>query len=185
MATILTSDAVRPVMIGLSMIVAFALGSLVWQRTARGLVLPIGHGFLDLEVRAPNIVRVAYSLDKSSFEKPSFAGIPPSGAPTPWRVERDRQLLVLTTSAIKVKVWLAFGTVSFFDLHDKPILVERDKKLEPTTVQGELTYHAQQTWRSNPNESLYGLGQHQIGALDIKGYDLDLWQRNTNVVVPF
>ena len=34
-------------------------------------------------------------------------------------------------------------------------------------------------------ESLYGLGQRQEGKLDIKGYDLDLWQRNTVVEIPF
>jgi len=28
-------------------------------------------------------------------------------------------------------------------------------------------------------------GQHQFGIVDIKGSDLDLWQRNTTVIVPF
>jgi alpha-D-xyloside xylohydrolase len=32
---------------------------------------------------------------------------------------------------------------------------------------------------------LYGLGQTQLGLLDIKGYDLDLWQHNGTVAVPF
>ena len=35
------------------------------------------------------------------------------------------------------------------------------------------------------DESLYGLGQHQQGLIDIKGYDLDLRQYNTEVFVPF
>ena len=42
-----------------------------------------------------------------------------------------------------------------------------------------------QQWEPNADESLYGLGQRQIGIIDIKGYDLDLWQHNTHVVVPF
>ncbi len=50
---------------------------------------------------------------------------------------------------------------------------------------GEKTFHLQQQWQANDGESLYGLGQHQQGLMDIKGYDLDLWQYNTNVVVPF
>ena len=40
-------------------------------------------------------------------------------------------------------------------------------------------------WRADAGESLYGLGQRQEGKLDIKGYDLDLWQRNTVVEIPF
>jgi len=42
----------------------------------------------------------------------------------------------------------------------------------------------QQIWRPNGDESLYGLGQRQEGKLDIKGYDFDLWQRNTVVEIP-
>ena len=38
---------------------------------------------------------------------------------------------------------------------------------------------------STQDETLYGLGQQQLGLVDIKGYDLDLWQRNATVVVPF
>ena len=34
-------------------------------------------------------------------------------------------------------------------------------------------------------ESLYGLGQHQDRLLDIAGRDLDLWQHNREVVIPF
>ena len=57
--------------------------------------------------------------------------------------------------------------------------------LEPATVQGEATFHVQQKWKAQKDESLYGLGQMQFGSLDIKGLDVDLWQNNTNVVVPF
>ena len=53
------------------------------------------------------------------------------------------------------------------------------------TVQGEQTFHVQQKWDAADGESLYGLGQMQLGTVDIKGYDLDLWQHNTNIVVPF
>src|SRR5437763_11016646 len=49
----------------------------------------------------------------------------------------------------------------------------------------EATAHVRQQWRTYPEESLYGLGQTQFGAVDIKGLDLDLWQHNTSVAVPF
>ena len=52
-------------------------------------------------------------------------------------------------------------------------------------MQGEATYNVRQMWRAGPGESLYGLGQRQEGKLDLKGYDLDLWQRNTVVAIPF
>ena len=58
------------------------------------------------------------------------------------------------------------------------------RTLTPAEVQDVQTFHVRQQWEPNADESLYGLGQRQIGILDIKGYDLDLWQHNTHVVVP-
>jgi alpha-D-xyloside xylohydrolase len=52
-------------------------------------------------------------------------------------------------------------------------------------VQDEKTSHVRQEWAPAADESLYGLGQQQFGLADLKGYDLDLWQRNSVVVVPF
>jgi len=75
----------------------------------------------------------------------------------------------------------------FHDLKNRPILGEaHDSKLmERAEVQGEKTYHVGQQWLGDSDESLYGLGQLQLGALDIKGLDIDLWQHNTSVYVPF
>jgi alpha-D-xyloside xylohydrolase len=55
----------------------------------------------------------------------------------------------------------------------------------PAEVQGEKAFHARQEWDENEDESLYGLGQHQLGLMDVKGYDLELWQHNATAVVPF
>ena len=47
-----------------------------------------------------------------------------------------------------------------------------------------IPFHVQQQWNANPDESLYGLGENQLGLTDIKGYDLDLWQHNGTIVIP-
>jgi alpha-D-xyloside xylohydrolase len=67
------------------------------------------------------------------------------------------------------------------------VLAERRgaRALVPAEVQGENTFHVRQEWAEIEGEALYGLGQQQLGLLDIKGHDLDLWQRNATVVVPF
>jgi alpha-D-xyloside xylohydrolase len=53
------------------------------------------------------------------------------------------------------------------------------------TVQGESTFNVRQEWEPNTDESLYGLGQHQQGLLNIKDYDLDLHQYNTEIFIPY
>ena len=42
-----------------------------------------------------------------------------------------------------------------------------------------------QQFETSRNEAIYGLGQHHDRLLNIKGYDLDLFQHNTEVYVPF
>ena len=54
----------------------------------------------------------------------------------------------------------------------------------PAEVQGEQTPTSSRCGTRTASESLYGLGQRQEGKLDIKGYDFDLWQRNTVVEIP-
>jgi alpha-D-xyloside xylohydrolase len=49
----------------------------------------------------------------------------------------------------------------------------------------EQTNNVRQEWQPNADESLYGLGQHQQGLFDIKDYDLDFHQYNTEVFIPF
>ena len=93
----------------------------------------------------------------------------------------------MTTARLRVRVDRNTGCVSFFDAAaGRPILAESTGGhiVESAEVQGEQTFHARQLWQANADESLYGLGQQQKGTLDIKGYDLDMWQHNTNVVVP-
>ena len=78
--------------------------------------------------------------------------------------------------------------VTFLDPMDQPISTEKaggGRTLTAATAQGETANHIQQEWQPNDGESLYGLGQHQQGLLDIKGYDLDLKQYNTEIFIPF
>ena len=55
----------------------------------------------------------------------------------------------------------------------------------PAIVAGEHTQHVQQEWLAHADEALYGLGENHLGLLNIKGYDLDLWQHNGTIVIPF
>ena len=154
-----------------------------YTRTADGVRVPVPGGTLTLQVRDARTIRVATSADEAFFGRVNMVTVPRSGPPTPFTVRSAPGGLVLVTSALKA--WVRGGVVSFTDLGDKPILAEAERTLESATVDGEQTFHVRQRWRPNADESLYGLGQRSMGPLDIKGIDLDLWQRNTFVVVPF
>ena len=156
------------------------------EKTGDGLIVHLAYGNLKVEVCTADIIRIAFSKDPSFFDRKSMAAAAKRCEPTKWDVKTDGGKTTLTTASASVQVDLLTGTVGFFDKAGKPILAEEPKSraLVPATVQGEKTFHVRQRWLANADESLYGLGQNQLGLLDIKGYDLDLWQHNGTVVIP-
>jgi len=157
------------------------------ERTADGIVLAQGGSFLKVEACADDTIRVASSRDKSFFTHDSLIVSRRSGAPAAWELSTDGGSATLRTARLQARVDLVSGAVSFLDPQGRPILAEQpgSRTLEPAAVQGAQTFHVRQAWAANPGESLYGLGENQLGLLDIRGRDLDLWQHNGTVAVPF
>lgn len=158
------------------------------EKLADGVVLAHGSGFLRLQVRADNIIRVAYSENRAFFGHRSLMVTAPPPLPPPhWHLVQTPETAAVVTARLQARVDLRSGRVSFLDPAGRRITAEipGEHRLTPALVQGQNTFHVQQQWEPNAGEALYGLGQHQLGVLDLKGYDLDLWQHNTNVVVPF
>lgn len=156
-------------------------------REPDGLMIPIEHGWLRLQLRAANIVRVAAAADPKVFARPSLDVVPPDSAPPTFTADTAGDPVILKTAQLQVRVDRRTGAVAFFTAAGQRILAERDhgRKIVPALVQGVATHHVEQQWEPTPGESLYGLGQQQLGIVDIKDYDLELWQHNGTVVVPF
>ena len=155
------------------------------EKLADGIVVPLDGAWLKLEVRADDIVRVAYAKERAFFERDSLVVEKRPATGVRWGMESDDRTATLLTARMRVRVNLSTGVVTFLDATGNTFLAERARAMEPATVQGEQTFHVRQQWAPSADESLYGLGQNQLGLLDLKGHDLELWQRNTNVVVPF
>src|SRR5579872_707329 len=156
------------------------------ERLADGIRLKTADGILALHVRADAIVRVTFSKT-ADFRSDDMVVIDPTNAPTVrWTTSSTPQSVTLTTPKLRVTVARTDGAVTFADASGHTILAEAPggHRMVPADVQGERTFHVQQLWKPNDEESLYGLGQRQEGKLDIKGYDFDLWQRNTVVEIP-
>src|SRR6185312_17029948 len=91
----------------------------------------------------------------------------------------------VSTAKLKAVVNLDSGPVSFFDAAGQPIVAEKSRELTRAFVQGDNTFHVRQEWEAQTNEALFGLGQQQLGLMNLKGYDLDLWQYNGTIAIPF
>jgi alpha-D-xyloside xylohydrolase len=152
-----------------------------------GIIIATQGGWLRVAVEGEAIVRVSAAKDRAFFARTSFSVLPRPASRTDWQLTSDASAATLTTTKLRTRVDLRSGAVSFSDRAGRAVLAElpEGRALVPAEVQGEKTFHVRQQWIPASDESLYGLGQRQLGILDIKGYDLDLWQHNTHVVVPF
>ena len=157
------------------------------DRQPDGVTLHLESGDLCIQVLSDTVFRVAFARSADFFNRASIDVISHAPMNSGWKVKESPATLTLATAKLQVIVDRQTGAVSFADTNGHPILSETSgsRTLEPATVQGEDTFHVQQRWKSQAGESLYGLGQMQLGITDIRGYDLDLWQHNTNIVVPF
>jgi alpha-D-xyloside xylohydrolase len=148
---------------------------------------PIGDGQLKLEVCAPDVVRVLYASNEAFFTRQTLATAPKRCEDTPWELVRSDMEATLRTTRLELRVNLANGQIAFYDRTGALIAQEKvggGRTLTPAMVQGEATNNVRQEWEPNEGEALYGLGNHQYGLLNLKGYDLELAQYNTNAIVP-
>jgi alpha-D-xyloside xylohydrolase len=157
------------------------------EKQADGVLLHLPNGLLRVVVLSDSVVRVAYAPDAGFFSRQSIDVVPHEALTSGWELTSTPSAVTLKTAKLQVKIDRSNGAIRFQDAAGKPILAEADggRQVEAASVQGENTFHVRQQWTANPGESLYGLGQQQLGIVDIKGYDLDLWQHNTNIALPF
>jgi alpha-D-xyloside xylohydrolase len=152
-----------------------------------GPVLPVPGGLLKVQVCTDDVIRIAYAKDPAFFARSTLITAPRRCAPTAFRSATTARETTIATSKVTVRVDTVTGAVTFLDAAGQTVLAEKaggGRTITPATVQGEQVSNVRQEWTPSDDESLYGLGQHQQGLIDIKGTDLDLHQYNTEVFVP-
>ncbi len=155
------------------------------QKQEEGIIIQWPGGFQNVRFFSDSIVHVQFAEDRRFFNCKTLDVVGRPQSKVHWALKTIPGFWNLQGDQLTVSIDRSNGKVRFLDPAGNPILTESGGSLEPGTVQGIKTFHPHQQWESHKNESLYGLGQEQIGTLDLKGYDLDLWQHNTNVAVPF
>ncbi len=157
------------------------------QEQPDGVIVATPEGALRIQVCAENVVRIACAKDPAFFSHQSLMLDPKRTDGALWAIDATEDHATVKTAKLQVRVELPAGTVSFLDASGAAILAESPggRTLEPAQVEGIPTQHVGQLWQAPADESLYGFGEHHLGLVDIKGYDLDLWQHNGSAAIPF
>ena len=105
-----------------------------------------------------------------------------------WSATESGGEVVVRTAELQVRISTKTGSVQFCDVKGTPILTElKDggKTIEPVTLEGKHLFRIRDQFQSPSDEAFYGLGQQQEGLFNFKGQDVDLYQYNTKISIPF
>jgi alpha-D-xyloside xylohydrolase len=131
-----------------------------------GITFRLKTGLLRLQVWSPDIIRETYVVGTRFQYEKSLAVV---GTPiaTRWHKISGHGYVGIETLDVQARVDLATGAVSYFNHAGRPLLLEaRDggKHLAPVILPG-LTpvsaFSSEADFVKDPNEDLYGLGEHQ------------------------
>ena len=140
-------------------------------------------GTVRLQVITPEIVRVSVSPDGKFRDRNSLMVLPQKGC-RDFSVEKRTESVILETSALKVEVHTADGTLHFFRADGTPLALDGHTAFAPVEVEGKKAWSTTVSYASGDDEAFYGLGQHQAGEFDHKGRREELYQYNTKISVP-
>lgn len=159
-----------------------------FERLDDGVLLTVDSNRLKVQVCTERVVRVLYAPEPEFFTRDTLMI---QGAPcreTPFEVTTSDGEVVLSTAALRARVGLDDGAVSFTDRDGRALLEEKrggGKTLSAAEVQGEKTFHVGAEFEPAAGDGLYGLGQHQHGLMNQEGHSVDLYQNNIVASVPF
>jgi alpha-D-xyloside xylohydrolase len=144
---------------------------------------------IKLQVVSDKIIHVIATADNSFSQDTSLISIlKDNTTKAPFKVEVKNDKIILSTTSVNAAVSLNTGGIEYTDIAGKPLLVEKKgagKTFIKENPEEKNNYKIRQEFESPANEAFYGLGENQLGFLNLKGKDLDLTQINTVAVVPF
>jgi alpha-D-xyloside xylohydrolase len=141
-----------------------------------------------LEVIADNIIRVIAAPGKEIAATQSLITVYSKRSDLAWNVIPSKDNLTLKTKTLTAIVNLKTGAVSFLDARGKKILAEKPttgRSFQPVVFDGRRYYNLTQAFQSTSDDSWYGLGQHQDGVINYRGQQVNFFQNNTEVAIPF
>jgi alpha-D-xyloside xylohydrolase len=165
-----------------------------YHRTKDGVIVfpePLMAGkppAVKLEVVSDNIIRVIAVPGNDIPPVNSLVTVYSKKPDQRWEIVPSKEKVLLKTKALTANIDLKSGVVSFFDSFGKKIIAEKPNPqsgFQPTVFDGRRYYHCARTFQTTSDDAWYGLGQHQDGVYNYRGQQVNFFQNNTEVAVPF
>jgi alpha-D-xyloside xylohydrolase len=141
-----------------------------------------------IQVIRDNILRVIASPTRDFADRKSYSTSYSIDPTVRWELVSGKTSLLVKTKEVVANVNLATGSVSFTDAKGNKIITEKlvnGRSIKSAVFEGRPSYSLNQSFQLSGDDALYGLGQHQDDLFNYKGYQVKLFQNNTEVAVPF
>lgn len=154
-------------------------------KTDTGAIVGADNGTnVAVDFYSPSAVRISKFPEGNDFNKQSLAVI---AAPEriPLKIARSNGSTTIAGGNIAVVVSDADGTVTFADGNGSTLLAEESAAtFTPFDDAGESTFTVKQSFRFDPNEHIYGLGNIENGKLSQRGVAATLQPGNIDDGIP-
>lgn len=138
----------------------------------------------DVTFYSPSIVRVTKYPGSKAPDKKSYSVIM-SPQNVELRTGLSNGVTTLSSSSITAGI-TADGIVSFLTPDGKPLISETTWSHTPCTHKvDEGKFKVSQSYKLQPEEMIFGLGQRQCPFLNQRGQNVRIWSGNTNITIPY
>jgi alpha-D-xyloside xylohydrolase len=140
---------------------------------------------ISISVLSPNIVKVAIAQNDSLLNIPSIiAKEKLDTKERTFEVSSDDNSILIKTDSLLVDLSKSEGRIKIFDTDNKLLLETGLHELLPVNSNNSQHFKIKQDFLWDSKEALYGLGQHELNTLNLRGLKVELSQHNTRVSIP-
>lgn len=155
------------------------------QKIHNGIVVTANGVVLKVQFVTPQTVRIQKWMPNGSDVKQTLIVVADTAQNVDYSIDESHGEVSLSTSEMRVEVDKRTGNVSFVSIaNDKVLLSEKSCDFLPIVYNTDSAFTVRQSFALDEGESIYGLGQHQNGYVDLRGKSVMLAQANTEAAVP-
>jgi len=157
-----------------------------YEKTDTGITANIDSTHVAIQFYSPDIVRIVKSKAGFEFEKNSLSVVK-TPEPVDFDIQENEGNLIVSSGKLFVTLDLSTAGVSFSNGDKAPLISEKKggTSFDPKLDLGSKTFAVKQSFKLDPNEEIYGLGQLQNGKMSQRNQEIKLFQDNKITVVPF
>lgn len=155
-----------------------------YQKIFNGIKVQADSMTIAIEFYNNNIVRATKSPLGEDYKPEDFAVIMKPERVN-FSVKKGANELEITGKKVRIKINSKTGQLQFLNNNGQILLSENNTYFSPCKDNLQHAFVIKQDFTLTPEETIYGLGQHQSGVINKRGRTIRLEQQNMQIAIPY